>query len=168
MSTKRISTLMALVALACFAPGCANRFQQSADKSLLIQENLQLDQALNITQYELMLARQENDALRRQLEQSSQNGSGATSGGGVSGGRLPPLRSTYDSGNGAGAAPSFEANDPNLPAPTNQMPNKFMRQPGQPAIAPPQPATVPDTQARATQYVDVPPNAPQWSPQRYR
>ena len=181
MSTKWISVPVALAALCCCMMGCgANRFQHAADKSLLIQENLQLDQALSITQYELMRAQQENDALRKQLEEagsivtrnSSQNPgnmSGGTSGG-VTSGRMPPLRSQYDT---MGTAPAFNANDPNLPSPTNQLPHHLQRpqQNAPPEITPPQSANgsgnqTDVSQASATQYANVPPGAPQWSPQR--
>ena len=147
MDAKWISMLPALVTLCCCMTGCgANRFQHAADKSLLIQENLQLDQALSITQYELMLVQQENDVLRRQLEQVSQSSgvqSGGTSGN-TSSGRLPSLRSTYEP---MATAPTFDVNDPNLPSPSNQMPQHFQR---------PQ-QSLPS---------DFPPGTPQWSPQR--
>jgi len=121
MRTKWISTLMTLVALCFFTLGCAN-LQHKADRSMLIQENLQLDQALSITQYELMLVQQENDALREQLEQL-QNAGGGTSGGtsnNTTGGtRTTTLRSQYEEQ----VAPTFDANDPNLPPPSNQVPH---------------------------------------------
>ena len=170
MDAKWISTLPTLVALCCCMTGCANRFQHAADKSLLIQENLQLDQALSITQYELMLAQQENDALRRQLEQTSQNPGGMS--GNTSSGRLPLLRSQYES---MGTAPTFDAHDPSLPPPSSQLPRSFQRpQQSPPGNYPPQPSVVPghqthDFQASAgTQYTSVPSGVPQWSPQRVR
>jgi hypothetical protein len=179
MSTKWILTLMAWIVVGCCASGCANRFQHAADKSLLIQENLQLDQALSITQYELMLTQQENDALRRQLEQVSQNRGGSTSSNtsdNMSSGRIPPLRSEYEP---MGMRPNFNANDPNLPPPSNQMPQRFQRPQQNPSPDfPPQSATVPGNQSQVNrssviqasrvQNVEVPPGAPQWSPYRDR
>ncbi|MCL2117857.1 MAG: hypothetical protein FWH27_05455 [Planctomycetaceae bacterium] len=141
------------VFLCCCTSGCANRFQHAADKSLLIQENLQLDQALSITQYELMRAQQDNDALRRQLEQAQNAGNGTT------GDRMPPLRSEYEPVSGTEAYPAFDANHPNLPPPSNQVPQRFQRpQQDLPPEIPPQ--------SSAAQYVDTPPGAPQWSPYR--
>ena len=170
MDAKWILTLMAWIAVGCCVSGCANRFQHAADKSLLIQENLQLDQALSITQYELMLAQQENDALRKQLERVSQNGNGSTPGntsGGVSNSHKPPLRSEYEP---MGERPHFNATDPNLPPPSNQMPQRFQRPQQNPSIDyPPQSATRPNNQviqASGPQYVEVPSGAPQWSPHR--
>jgi len=176
LCTLRLKNLFALCALLfalCALSGCANnRFQHAADKSLLIQENLQLDQALSITQYELMLAQQENDALRRQLDQVKQSANGNTSGG-LSNGRMPPLRSQYEP-----VAPAFDAIDPNLPPPSNQVPHYFQRpQQNQPPDqsqqrfpspqSPNRPAnSSPVIQASRVQYVEVPPGAPQWSPQR--
>ena len=167
---------MVLFALCCCMTGCANnRFQHQADKSLLIQENLQLDQALSITQYELMLMQQENDALRRQLEQMTQN-SGSSSGstsGGMTGGRTTTLRSQTDL-QYEQAAPTFDANDPNLPPPSNQVPHYFQRpQQNPPSDYPTQSATRPGRQtgvvhASGTQYANTLPGAPQWSPQRVR
>ena len=176
MDTKWISTPMVLLALCCCITGCANnRFQHQADKSLLIQENLQLDQALSITQYELMLAQQENDVLREQLEQMTQN-SGSSSGstsGGMTGGRTTTLRSQHDL-QYEQAAPAFDAYDPSLPPPSNQVPQFFQR----PLLNPPpdyptQSVTRPGRQTgvvhvSGTQYANTPPGAPQWSPQRVR
>ena len=146
MYAKWISTLVALIALCC-PLGCANRYQHAADKSLLIQENLQLDQALSITQYELMRVQQENDALRRQLERVQNAGNG-TSGGtsnNTPNGRMPPLRSQHEP---MGPAPTFDAFDPNLPPPSNQVPYQLQR----PQQSPPQ---------------NPPPlGMPQWSPYR--
>jgi len=156
----------------CVLPGCAN-LQHKADRSMLIQENLQLDQALSITQYELMLAQQENDVLREQLKQVMQNTGGGTSGGdNTSGGtRATTLRSQYEQ-----VAPTFDANDPNLPPPSNQVPHYFQRPqqnlpPDQSYRQFPQQFQQPPPISQAlsrTQTAAVPPGAPQWSPQRGR
>ena len=140
---KRISTLILLAALLFLGQGCATRKQHAVDRSMLIQENLQLDQALSIVQYELLLAQQENENLRRQLDQSATNGN--TSGDG----RVPPpLRSTYESPNDL-TDTMFDAHDSTLPPPTNQIPQHFQQRPAQP------------------QHVEVPPGGPQWTPQRH-
>ena len=137
---------------------------------MLIQENLQLDQALSITQYELMIVQQENDILREQLQQmTQQNASGNTSGGtsnNMTGTRATTLRSQYEQ-----ATPTFDANDPNLPPPSNQIPHYFQRpslnhsldQIPQQLQQPP-----PIRQASNARTANVPPGAPQWSPQRGR
>ena len=142
MNAKWISIPVAWIALCCCVTGCANRYQHAADKSLLIQENLQLDQALSITQYELMLMQQENDTLRKQLDQvqNTENRTNGSSSGSTSSGHLPPLRSQYEP---MGTQPTFDAHDPNLPPPSNQMPRTFQR-PQQ----------------------NLPPDFPQWSPHR--
>lgn len=146
MSTKRISTLILVATMLLFGQGCASRKQQAVDRSMLIQENLQLDQALSIAQYELMLTREENEMLRNRLAQTPAND-------GRSGGRLPALRSTYEPmPNETGPAPTFDPHDSTLPPPSNQMPSRFQRQENQ---RPNQP-----------QHVEVPIGAPQWSPQR--
>jgi len=147
---------------------------------MLIQENLQLDQALSITQYELMLVQQENDALRRQLEQVTQqntgDASGNTSGGmlnNMTGTRATTLRSQYEQ-----ATPTFDANDPNLPPPSNQVPHYFQRPqqnqlPDQSQQRFPQqqfqqPPPISQASHARTPTAAVPPGAPQWLPQRYR
>jgi len=160
---KRISTLIFVAAAVLFfGQGCATRKQQAVDQSMLIQENLQLDQALSITQYELMLAQQENEELRRQLGQPNTNGNN-------SGNRkMPPLRSNYE----PVTTPNFDANDSNLPQPTNQMPPRFHQQQQNQQQMPPQSqqqrfgSSTPFMQASGMQYIEVPPDAPQWSPQR--
>ncbi|MDR1384386.1 MAG: hypothetical protein LBJ67_11185 [Planctomycetaceae bacterium] len=74
MRTKRISPLLLTVFLTLILlAGCTHRYQRKVDEAMLIQENLQLDQALGIAQYELELTRQENDSLRKQLEENSLN-----------------------------------------------------------------------------------------------
>jgi len=157
MNMKWISTLMTLTALCC---GCAN-LQHKADRSMLIQENLQLDQALSITQYELMLAQQENDALRRQLlEQVSAGASGSTRG--------KALRSQYEE-----VTPTFDANDPNLPPSSNQVPHYFQRPSQNHSLDQipqqfQQPPPISQASHARTQTAAVPPGAPQWSPQRVR
>lgn len=179
MSTKRISTLILAATMLFLGQGCAGRKQQAVDRSMLIQENLQLDQALSIAQYELMLAQQENEALRARIGQPSASDGRLGNG---SGGRMPPLRSDYEPmSNGVGSAPSFDAYDPNLPQPSNQMPQRFRQQ--QPNVTPPQNqeqyyqgqgqsdmrqygTSSPVMQASGVQYVEVPPDAPQWSPRR--
>jgi hypothetical protein len=165
---KWIAMLVTLAALCCCALGCANRFQHAADRSMLIQENLQLDQALNLVSYELMLAQQENDALRRQIERVSQNAGGTT--GGVSTGRTPPLRSQHEQI----TPPTFEANNPNLPPPSHQLPHHFQR-PQQPQLYDPSqhsPSQQPSPQQPPPLSQPSPPQTtvgvPQWSPHRIR
>ena len=159
---KRISILIFVAAAVLFfGQGCATRKQQAVDQSMLIQENLQLDQALSIAQYELMLAQQENEELRRQLDQPNTNGSGSRSR------NMPPLRSNYE----PVTTPNFDANDSTLPQPTNQMPPRFQQQQNQQQM-PSQSqmqrfgSSTSIMQASGVQYVEVPPDAPQWSPQR--
>ena len=160
MITKRISTLIFVaVAVLFFGQGCATRKQQAVDQSMLIQENLQLDQALSIAQYELMLAQQENGELRRRLGQSNISGSD-------SGSRMPPLRSTHEP-----AAPNFDSHDSTLPQPTNQMPSRFQQPQNQQQMSPQSQqqqfgSSASIMQASGMQYVEVPHDAPQWSPRR--
>ncbi|MDR1492818.1 MAG: hypothetical protein LBT05_08860 [Planctomycetaceae bacterium] len=93
MRTKRISPLLLTIFLTLILlPGCANRYQRKVDEAMLIQENLQLDQALSIAQYELELTRQENNSLHKQLRENSSNRRD-----GNSFNSLPPLRTNPES-----------------------------------------------------------------------
>ena len=107
MDSKRISILLLGGMLLAWLPGCTTRYQNAVDRSMLIQENLQLDQALSLAQYRLTVLEDENRTLRRELGQTPPDGNRKT---------------TYE--NTKNAVPNFQdnprrSNTPYQPAPTS-------------------------------------------------
>ncbi|MCL2347980.1 MAG: hypothetical protein FWC50_06915 [Planctomycetaceae bacterium] len=123
MDLKRISILLLGGILLAWLPGCASRYQNAVDRSMLIQENLQLDQALSLAQYRLTILEDENRRLRRELGQESSSDN---------------RRTTY--GNAKSTVPNYldnagRSNVPYQPAPTS--PDTILPAPNPPGRIPP-------------------------------
>lgn len=153
MKTRMFSLSLLLVLFGSLL-GCVSRYQYETDRSLLVQENQTLEDALYVTHHQLADAVKENESLRARLGDPGADSDGTVSrpSGEFS---LPPARRPVaPSADGEDYAPP-EVSFPEESEGTTQPPEMFRRTPS--SIKPPATRTVTNS---------APPAFPEWSPRR--